>query len=367
MTERVGGIDSIARSGSTEHGHGGAIVSNRLETEATIQSHRWIADVRAEAHARHDLYEPLGECRADTLAPPHSLHCDCDLRSVVINVAIPAVFTSEAPHPGGADRLAVDGRNKTDVAVSGPEPCGVMRNCRFVENRARERLSARGNEKRRVEHVEDERLVGPGSRANREHNPGHYLQSPGTESCCRSVTMSVKLLIALIVVVALLGACGAADSGNVSADSEQTPEMMAVALVELVTKDNTFGGGPSPFSEYLVQDRIDPSAGEPTASTEQSTRDLTSAEREAIEAALDAYGPVRWIDDPTDWRTPDLTPTIEGAVILGVGEPVIQDETGLVPVSLWCGGLCGTWFTYRLDLIDSTWVVTGIEGSIAIS
>ncbi|MFN2487699.1 MAG: hypothetical protein ABR609_14035 [Acidimicrobiia bacterium] len=60
-------------------------------------------------------------------------------------------------------------------------------------------------------------------------------------------------------------------------------------------------------------------------------------------------------------------PTIEGAVIVGVGEPVVEDDTGLVPVSLWCGGTCGTWFTYRLDLIDSSRVVTGIEGTIAIS
>lgn len=60
-------------------------------------------------------------------------------------------------------------------------------------------------------------------------------------------------------------------------------------------------------------------------------------------------------------------PTVEGAVILGFGEAVIQIETGLVPVSLWCGGRCGTWFTYRLDVVDGSWVVTGIEGTIAIS
>lgn len=176
----------------------------------------------------------------------------------------------------------------------------------------------------------------------------------------------VKLRVGLIVLTVLLGACTADDSAN-GPDSGETPEMMAAALVELITEDHTFGEGPPPFTEYLIQDRIDPSAGEPTASAERTTRGLTDAEREAIEGAVTEYGPVRWIEDPDDWRTSDRTPIIEGAVILGVGEPVVEDDTGLVPVSLWCGGRCGTWFTYRLDLMDTSWVVTGIEGTFAIS
>jgi hypothetical protein len=177
---------------------------------------------------------------------------------------------------------------------------------------------------------------------------------------------AVKLRVGLMVVAVLLGACTPTDAAN-DLDSDQTPEMLAVALVELITEDHTFGEGPPPFTEYLIQDKIDPSAGEATASTERPTRALTEAERDAIEQAVAEYGPVRWIDDPDDWRTSDLMPTVEGGVILGVGEPKVEGDTGLVPVSLWCGGTCGTWFTYRLDMIDGSWVVTGIEGSIAIS
>jgi hypothetical protein len=177
---------------------------------------------------------------------------------------------------------------------------------------------------------------------------------------------TVQLRIAFVVVALLLGACTTVESGN-SGDSGARSEMMAAALVELITENHTFGEGPPPFTEYLVQDRIDPSAGEPTASAERSTRDLSGAERAAIEGALSDYGRVRWIEDPNEWRTSDLRPTVEGAVILGVGEPVIQDDTALVPVSLWCGGTCGTWFTYRLELVDNSWVVTGIEGPIAVS
>lgn len=169
-----------------------------------------------------------------------------------------------------------------------------------------------------------------------------------------------------MVVAVFLGACAPSDSAK-DPDSEQTPEMMAAALVELITEDHTFGEGPPPFTEYLIQDKIDPSAGEPTASTKQPIRELTEAERDAIERAVAEHGAVRWIDDPDDWRTNDLRPTVEGGVILGVGEPAVQGDTGLVPVSLWCGGTCGTWFTYRLELRGGSWVVTGIEGAIAIS
>ena len=173
-------------------------------------------------------------------------------------------------------------------------------------------------------------------------------------------------LIALALAVFIAGCGGETGNGGDSPASE-TPEMMAAALVELVTVNHGFGEGPPPFTEYLIQNRIDPSAGSPEASTDESARLLTDSEREAIEAAVSEYGSVRWIDDPAEWSTPDLTPTIEGAAILGVGEPVIETDTGLVPVSMWFGGLCGTWLTYRLDLINDTWLVTDIEGPIAVS
>ncbi|MEZ5174857.1 MAG: hypothetical protein R2823_01440 [Acidimicrobiia bacterium] len=172
-------------------------------------------------------------------------------------------------------------------------------------------------------------------------------------------SLTVAVALALVTV----------SCGNETTDvaTPHAPEMMARALVELVTKDHTFGTGPSPFSEYLVLDHVDPAAGDTSGGSGGSTRALTDAERAAIVAALSPLGSVRWIDDPAEWRTGDLQPAVEGAAIVGVGEPVIMGSTGLVPVSLWCGGLCGTWFTYRLDLVDNEWVVIGPEGPVAIS
>ena len=171
----------------------------------------------------------------------------------------------------------------------------------------------------------------------------------------------------VLVFAILVAGCGDETTFGADSISSDTPEMMAAALVELVTEEHTFGAGPAPFTEYLIQTQIDPSAADPAASDEGPDRPLTNEEREAIENAVSTLSPVRWIDNPSDFQTGDLVPTIEGAAILGVGEPTIDGDTGLVPVSMWCGGLCGTWLTYRLDLINDIWTVTGIEGPIAVS
>jgi hypothetical protein len=146
----------------------------------------------------------------------------------------------------------------------------------------------------------------------------------------------------------------------------ESPQIYAAALLELVTKDNTFGGGPPPFTVYLILDDLDPYAGSPTGGAGPSTA-LTDQDMSAIEAALDEFGEVKWIDDPDEWRTDDLMPMVEGGVILGVGEIEYDDKGALVPVSLWCGGLCGTWLTYRLVEEGDVWNVTGIEGPVSIS
>lgn len=150
-------------------------------------------------------------------------------------------------------------------------------------------------------------------------------------------------------------------------EPDPSAEIVAAALRQLVTKNHTYGEGPPPFTEYLVQSHLDPQAGNPNETERPSSRSLTDAERSAIEASLAPLGPVRFIDDASKWRTDDLRPVVEGAVILGVGEPVITRDTALVAVSLWCGGLCGTWLTYRVHLVGGHWEVAGTEGPIAIS
>jgi hypothetical protein len=187
----------------------------------------------------------------------------------------------------------------------------------------------------------------------------------------------VKRLAVLAIVASALAACSgtgttsptdAEDTTHTTAGSvdEDLPVLMAAALEEIVTEDHTFGEGPPPFTEYLVQSHTDPRAGSADGDDGQR-RPLTAAERDAIEGAVQPFGPLRWIDDPAEWMTDDLRPTIDGSVILGVGEPTIDGGSALVPVSLWCGGMCATWLTYRLDTAGGTWRVTGTEGPISIA
>ncbi len=170
----------------------------------------------------------------------------------------------------------------------------------------------------------------------------------------------------------LAAACSSAESTTTTAAAvdealSDSAEIYAVSLHRLVTDDNSFSGGGNPFSELLVQTSLDPSAGSAVPSAQNEVRPLTAEERSAIEIALAPIAPMRWIDDADAWRTEDLLPVVEGSAILGVGSITFDDAGALVPMSMWCGGLCGTWFTYRVTQTDEVWVVSGIEGPIAVS
>jgi hypothetical protein len=186
----------------------------------------------------------------------------------------------------------------------------------------------------------------------------------------------MKRFAALILAIGLTAAACGEPTGDVptgpgdpttTTTSPPTPsaDIMAVALAQVAGVDHTFGSGPPPFDVYLVQTQTDPHAGGEFQQT--TTRALTDEERTAVEALLSPLGDVRWIDDPAEYQSEDLTPVIERSVILGVGEPSIDGDTALAPVSLWCGGLCGTWLTYRVDLTDGAWSVTDIEGPVIMS
>jgi hypothetical protein len=166
------------------------------------------------------------------------------------------------------------------------------------------------------------------------------------------------------VLVAAVGAVLAGSCAGAPAESDAAA-VMAAALQRLVAQDNTFGPGHT-FTALLVLSSLDPAAG--TAQSDAGPgRALTAAERTAIEASLAGLGPLRWIDDADEWRTTDLMPVIEGSAILGVGEPSFDSAGALVPVSLWCGGVCGIWLTMRLALREGAWVVVGTEGDFFIS
>lgn len=170
--------------------------------------------------------------------------------------------------------------------------------------------------------------------------------------------------------LAILFLCAVVGSACISSESDpkvDNPQVMAAAVHELITKHHTFGDGPPPFTEYLIKSSLDAHAGSPGGGRPYEIRRLTDEERSAIEAVVAPFGPLRWIEDSADWLTADLDPVIEGAVIIGVGEPTSDNDEALVPVSLLCGGRCGTWLTYRLAQTDQGWQVIAVEGPIAVS
>lgn len=173
----------------------------------------------------------------------------------------------------------------------------------------------------------------------------------------------MRITTLVIVLAVVLAACGGGEPA--AEEPSDSAAIYAASLHSLVVDDNTFGGGGSPFTELLVQTSLDPNAGFEAPPAEM--RPLTEEERAAIEAALAPLAPVRWIDDPAEWRTEDLMPTIEGAAILSVGAITFDDEGALVPMALWCGGLCGTWFTYRVAESETGWQVVEVVGPVAVS
>lgn len=197
----------------------------------------------------------------------------------------------------------------------------------------------------------------------------------------------------LLVLVMALAACGGSDAVDATATSHgadasaatattvagapvpATAQLMAAALQRLVDGDE--GGLPESTSTFLVRRSVDRYAGVTGGDGDNEEtvdpaggccgRPLTDEELAAVEAALAPAGAVQLIDDPADWMTENLRPTVAGAVIVGVGEPQIDGDTALVPVSMWCGGLCGTWLSYRAELAPDGWRIVGPEGPIAIS
>jgi len=156
-----------------------------------------------------------------------------------------------------------------------------------------------------------------------------------------------------------------ADSTPPTSDEDRIT-VAALAVGALVRDFYTFGSGHR-FTEVLIQSRIDPNAGGKGRFTADPGRLLTVTEKVAIEDALVDAGPYRWIDDPAEFRTEDLLPLIEGSAIIGVGEVVFDLDGALVPVSLWCGGVCGIWLDLRLVYDGGDWSVVGPEGPMMIS
>jgi hypothetical protein len=137
----------------------------------------------------------------------------------------------------------------------------------------------------------------------------------------------------------------------------------------LVTKDHTFGRGPSPFEYIYVVDGPIPGAGNVRTGLRPAAEAFADALKQAVEDRLQDLPPLEFIADPDSVRLGRQGGggvKNEGVIIrLGPIEPV-QDNIH-VSTGLWCGGTCGQWQAYVLSQDQDRWKITGTTGPYAIS
>lgn len=175
----------------------------------------------------------------------------------------------------------------------------------------------------------------------------------------------------------LLGGCGAAtaepsgDGGGGERVAAQPREVGVYSAVirQLVTEDHTFGDSATPFDHVYVVDAAIEDASDPMASGNEAGEPFDNAVKQGIRQQLTDLPPLTFVSDPDSVRRGEqgMGGVLNNGVIITL-EPIDgnghQVEVGN---SLWCGGLCGQWQTYVVELDQDAWHTTGTTGPAAIS
>ena len=191
-----------------------------------------------------------------------------------------------------------------------------------------------------------------------------------------------RLAFALTAVMIVANACTGAPGGQAERPSpraetetvdKQTAaeiEIYAAVIRRLVTKDHTFGTGPSPF-EYIyvvngpIEDAGDPLGDHFGPASEPFPKNVV----DGIEQELRDLSPVRFITDGREARRGKhgMGGVTNDGVIISLGP--IERNKGRISIGngLWCGGTCGQRLTYVLTQQDGKWKITGTTGPYAIS
>jgi hypothetical protein len=143
------------------------------------------------------------------------------------------------------------------------------------------------------------------------------------------------------------------------AEDAETAKLFADAIERLVTVDNTFGGG-SPF------DRIEVA----TVVGADPDRPLEPLALELIAAVIQPLATVEFIPDAKaaiDRYFEAERVGGELVTVVSIDDIRIAGERAELDMALWCGSLCGTWFTYEAKLGAEGWEILGTTGSVAIS
>ena len=145
-----------------------------------------------------------------------------------------------------------------------------------------------------------------------------------------------------------------APTSTTVAGNPAVTEILVQATMHLLRNDTTFGPGHL-FPKVLVVDHL--KDGTP----------LSADQIAALTQAISNLSEVTFISEQNDFITDDLRPTVEGAAIITLGPITIDNNDATIDMEMWCGGLCGIWLTYALEVGDAGWEVLGTVGPIAIS
>ena len=144
----------------------------------------------------------------------------------------------------------------------------------------------------------------------------------------------------------------------------------AAVIRRLVTRDHTFGRGPSPFLYvYVVNGAIETAGHAVGDHFGPASQTFPPRLREGLQRRLQDLPPLRFIRHGNDVRRGQqgMGGVKNDGVIISLGR--IERNRGRVEVAtgLWCGGTCGQWLTYVLERDVVGWRITGTTGPYAIS
>ena len=155
----------------------------------------------------------------------------------------------------------------------------------------------------------------------------------------------------------------------VSAAERRMIDIYAAIFHQQVTKDHTFGRGPTPFDRVFIVSGVVESAAN-WRTMWKITEPFSDVVRAGLRAKLRALPPLTFVSGAEARRI--SKGRMNGghkkfAVILSAGPIDGNGSRVEVSNSLWCGGLCAQGSTYVLKLTDGRWKTTGTTGPMWIS
>ena len=185
------------------------------------------------------------------------------------------------------------------------------------------------------------------------------------------------IAVALAAITLLTAGCTktadpvAGGEKGVETDAEQrTIDIYAAIIRRLVTKDHTFGTGPSPFERVYVVDGVAADVGDRTAVTPATVEPFSPTVRAGILAELRDLPPVEFVSDPASVVTGEkrCARVFGKGALITVGAISGDGEKVSVPSDLFFSCLGALRLNYVLErAAHGGWQVVGTKGPVVIS